>query len=324
MKTCPCIPLANCVGVICLLLTDWFFGSVTSFHSKILVGSVQTRSKWKEVVNLFVVQCFFEIIIMPGKCRFQDIWTRDQKYRECLMRGKLIRMAKCRFCEKALNVSNMGEAALKSHMKGITHQAHAKEHQEQKSKSQTQISDFVQTAKSAESASKVTRPASAATPTIETRPQTTDTRHAPTGSGTPGFNTFITTEDTLKAEILWTLKMVTSHSHSPAPEAWKSCSVACSPIVPSPQSFLEWKQSPVLDIIWSGAIFFRHAEGKGPVFWLSGAALWWVTECRTSEETAGYPCPIVEQWIGKWYCLSLQFSVWLGVFVLFWKSVLIV
>ena len=113
----------------------------------------------------------------------------------------------------------MGEAALKSHMKGITYQAHAKEHQEQKSKSQTQISDFVQTAKSAESASKVARPGSAATPTVETRPQTTDTRHAPTGSGTTGFDTFITTEDTLKAEILWTLKMVTSHSHSPAPEA---------------------------------------------------------------------------------------------------------
>ena len=48
-------------------------------------------------------------------------------------------------------------------------------------------------------------------PTVKTRPQTTDTRHAPTGSGTTGFDTFVTIEDTLKAEILWTLKMVTSH-----------------------------------------------------------------------------------------------------------------
>jgi hypothetical protein len=148
----------------------------------------------------------FRVIIMPGKCRFQDVWTKDERYREWVMRGNLNGTAKCRFCgEKAFDVSNMGEAALKSHMKGNGHQARAKKHEDDKKKNQTQISDFVKTTKSAADASKVTR-------AVEAKPTS-----SPSGSGTTVSQAvldtfrFATTEDTLRSEILWTLKMVTSH-----------------------------------------------------------------------------------------------------------------
>jgi hypothetical protein len=87
-------------------------------------------------------------------------------------------------------------------LKGNGHQARAKKHEDDKKKNQTQISDFVKTTKSAADASKVTR-------AVEAKPTS-----SPSGSGTTvSLDTFrfATTEDTLRSEILWTLKMVTSH-----------------------------------------------------------------------------------------------------------------
>jgi hypothetical protein len=54
---------------------------------------------------------------MPGKCKFHDLWLRIEAYRDWLTRHpKHEGMAISRtWCSKDFDVSNMREAALKSH-----------------------------------------------------------------------------------------------------------------------------------------------------------------------------------------------------------------
>ena len=58
---------------------------------------------------------------MPGKCKFQDEWIYHGEYRQWIARTPSKCMARCRLCMKDLDVSNMGEAALKSHMASVKH-----------------------------------------------------------------------------------------------------------------------------------------------------------------------------------------------------------
>jgi hypothetical protein len=55
---------------------------------------------------------------MPGKCSFCDQWLETDEYKQWLVHTNGDRQ----LCLKDFDISNMGEAALKSHAKGSSHQ----------------------------------------------------------------------------------------------------------------------------------------------------------------------------------------------------------
>jgi len=63
---------------------------------------------------------------MPGKCRFNDAWLQHEVYSAWILKipGKP-ESARCKLCLSNFNIGNMGEAALKSHMKSEKHKKHA-------------------------------------------------------------------------------------------------------------------------------------------------------------------------------------------------------
>lgn len=57
---------------------------------------------------------------MPGKCKYKDDWT--EKYGDWIgPKTCSVHTARCKLCRKDIDISNMGEAALKSHMQGKKH-----------------------------------------------------------------------------------------------------------------------------------------------------------------------------------------------------------
>ena len=60
---------------------------------------------------------------MGRTCTFNTAWLANKEYKAWLMRdaGNLDTMAMCRYCLKSFDISNMGEAALRSHMKRKKH-----------------------------------------------------------------------------------------------------------------------------------------------------------------------------------------------------------
>eukprot|EP00745_Piridium_sociabile_P019341 TRINITY_DN29246_c0_g2_i5.p2 TRINITY_DN29246_c0_g2~~TRINITY_DN29246_c0_g2_i5.p2 ORF type:complete len:121 (+),score=14.85 TRINITY_DN29246_c0_g2_i5:120-482(+) len=66
---------------------------------------------------------------MPGKCSFQDRWLQDKDFKTWVLRDPVDKTkAKCGVCATSLNIANMGEAALKVHMKSDRHKKNAKRH----------------------------------------------------------------------------------------------------------------------------------------------------------------------------------------------------
>ena len=60
---------------------------------------------------------------MPGKCTFSNKWVSMPDYSPWITKDPDPRKAKCIKCHKSFNISNMGEAAVKSHMSGLKHKA---------------------------------------------------------------------------------------------------------------------------------------------------------------------------------------------------------
>ena len=58
---------------------------------------------------------------MPGKCKFNKNWSSNLAYKDWLIEDVSQHKARCCICEKSFDVLNIGEAALKSHMKGSKH-----------------------------------------------------------------------------------------------------------------------------------------------------------------------------------------------------------
>ena len=144
---------------------------------------------------------------MPGgNCVFNPSWLKKDCYKDWLVQDKLkpASNARCSKCLKTFDVRNMGEAALKSHMNGKKHQEQVKPLK----KSSSLINN-----------------------TMELQPETTD-QDAGNGDDsqmtvaqwvTPATLTvkdvkpaaIATKNDVLSAEVLWALKICTSHySHN--------------------------------------------------------------------------------------------------------------
>lgn len=59
---------------------------------------------------------------MPGgKCSFSNLWLENKDYKEWLEADTDKRKAYCKACKKAIDISSMGEYALKSHATGQKH-----------------------------------------------------------------------------------------------------------------------------------------------------------------------------------------------------------
>jgi len=60
---------------------------------------------------------------MGRTCTFNTAWLANKEYKAWLMRdpGNPDTMAMCRYCLKSFDISNMGKATLRSHMKGKRH-----------------------------------------------------------------------------------------------------------------------------------------------------------------------------------------------------------
>jgi len=54
---------------------------------------------------------------MPGKCAFQEAWLSNPQFLIWIEHGKLSGQARCKVCLKDFDIQNIGEAAVKSHMK---------------------------------------------------------------------------------------------------------------------------------------------------------------------------------------------------------------
>jgi hypothetical protein len=60
---------------------------------------------------------------MAGHCSFNSAWLKHDSYKDWLVldKTKPSSTAQCKICPTTFNVSNMGEAAVKSYMKGAKH-----------------------------------------------------------------------------------------------------------------------------------------------------------------------------------------------------------
>ena len=62
-----------------------------------------------------------EIISMPGKYKFQDLWLEDEEWKKWLRRGNDKYSAFCCFCKKTFDISHSGVNCVKAHAKGKKH-----------------------------------------------------------------------------------------------------------------------------------------------------------------------------------------------------------
>lgn len=119
---------------------------------------------------------------MLGKYNFQQLWLSSAAYKEWITPDTLnSHRAKCKACGKAFDVSSMGVSALKSHMKSAKHMEDMK--------------------------------ATTAHSTVRSHFTTAvDKQHIePTPSTSDVSSLCKAHESVTDAEILWALKMVTSH-----------------------------------------------------------------------------------------------------------------
>ncbi|KAG1672086.1 hypothetical protein GQR58_016157 [Nymphon striatum] len=144
---------------------------------------------------------------MKGQCVYNAKWESDPQYKEWIgaLKGDK-KKALCKLCDRLILLSSMGESALKSHAKSEKHKNIIQ------SKQGITLSDFgfgsSATASTSGEVKKVTAMFTSETDLIVS-PPLEDAAAAPKVPGS--VKSFLIKDDVLRAEILWTLKAVTSH-----------------------------------------------------------------------------------------------------------------
>ena len=75
-------------------------------------------------LEVYINQIFqyYPFILKMGKCVFSAKWKADERFKVLIAADPKSRTkAKCTVCDKAIDISSMGEAALVSHMLGKKH-----------------------------------------------------------------------------------------------------------------------------------------------------------------------------------------------------------
>lgn len=134
-----------------------------------------------------------------GGCRYNSKWDTHEQYKDWLKPVKLdSRKASCTVCDKIIDLSNMGEGAIKSHMKGGKHVRNIAKLKE--STSSVKLESFFKPSES----TKLCIPP----PTQMSE----DVKLPMAKQSTSGLmDAFVCKDDVTKAEIFWTLKLITSH-----------------------------------------------------------------------------------------------------------------
>ena len=137
---------------------------------------------------------------MPRQCSFQTSWITHKDYKTWIVKDTVSTRAKCKICAKTFDISNMGEAAVRSHMRGKGHVDLAL-----KLHSQQSLPSFVISNQEPHSIS--------ADESVGTeQPSTSNVDGAVGMSGASADRGLcVTRNDTLTAEILWSMKTVNSH-----------------------------------------------------------------------------------------------------------------
>ena len=142
---------------------------------------------------------------MKGQCNYNPNWERDPRYKEWISPFKGDKKkALCKLCDRFIEISGMGESALKSHAKSSKHSLRLK------LKQGSNLSDFGfgSLATSSKSNEKPKEPTKS-TDELTVPPPQVESEKRKEASGS--IQSFMTKDDVLRAEILWVLKLVKNH-----------------------------------------------------------------------------------------------------------------
>ena len=139
---------------------------------------------------------------MPGgNCAFNQQWLRKPEYAKWIREEKETKYSCfCCLCKKKIDLRVMGESALKSHAKGKKHIELLKA-----SEPAVPMSCFLKSAKTSSAVA-------ASTDSSVSSPQQLNLTEQTGSVPRVKMTDFCTKTDTLKAEILWTLKIVNAHN----------------------------------------------------------------------------------------------------------------
>ena len=130
---------------------------------------------------------------MPGKCTFNNTWLSKPEYSSWLARDSDPHKASCSGCRKSFDIGNMGEAALKSHTRSVKHKNSISAITDSSGVPTRPVSSFFSPSSNTSNSNEQGPSQSAPTP------------------GPANISTYLTTDAVLKAEVLWTLKVIESH-----------------------------------------------------------------------------------------------------------------
>lgn len=146
---------------------------------------------------------------MPGNCAFNRKWLSDEKYSRWLIGVSDRYKARCKICLKDIDIGNMGESALKRHALGQKH---------------VDLMKSIETTVKVEDLTKTNQPqvvSGSFIPGPSTSGQNSDgssgsaititVKEQPKDTKSKVMDSFVSSREVLGAEILWTLKTVTSH-----------------------------------------------------------------------------------------------------------------
>ena len=136
---------------------------------------------------------------MPGKCKFNENWISNVVYKDWVLRDVSQHKARCRVCQKSFDISNMGEAALKSHMKGSKHV----ELMQTVAKTVSPITNFI-TVEATNKSSPIEKANGSDNDATTSGSTSTSVKDILVSS-------YMSKEETLKAEIIWILYTIERH-----------------------------------------------------------------------------------------------------------------
>ena len=137
------------------------------------------------------------------RCHFHEIWLQEPEFAAWLQQTKDDSKGYCKLCRKLFDISNMGIGAVKSHMKSKQHNQIIKHKQSPCTQSITDF--FGRTNTSTHTTNKSGDPVSSS---VAIPQQTSDVSTVPVSSPSTSL---IISEEVLHVEVLWVIKVITSH-----------------------------------------------------------------------------------------------------------------
>ena len=178
------------------------------------------------------------------KTKFAESWLSNSEYNGWLSK-KSDSLAQCKYCVKDIDVSNMGETAIKSHMKGKKH---------------VQKSPPAQSSKSSDSfpAFRVPNPE---------KPKPSQSSESPSSSKTvqESLHILVEKDNLLSAEIRWVLKCVQSRcSQRSCDDIQELLNIMFPGHILIPHREVCYRKNKVCIHFksWPGAMFCRPSTGR--------------------------------------------------------------